>query len=151
MHASVLSEDGSAAALTSTVNLYFGSQVMDPETGIILNDQMDDFSTPGSPNAFGLAPSPYNYIQPNKRPQSSAVPIIMEKDSKVVIVSGASGGSRITTSTLQTLLNVLEFGMDVGSATAAPRFHHQLIPNEVGYIFQMLNQNVLNQTFFRLK
>ncbi|KAJ3337076.1 hypothetical protein HDU91_001579, partial [Kappamyces sp. JEL0680] len=74
MHVSVLTASGEGVALTSTVNLSFGSKIMDPKTGIILNDEMDDFSIPGVPNAFGLAPSPYNYIQPGKRPLSSSVP-----------------------------------------------------------------------------
>ncbi|KAI9349433.1 gamma-glutamyltranspeptidase, partial [Zopfochytrium polystomum] len=131
MHVSVLTSEGEAVSLTSTVNLVFGAQLMDPVTGVILNDEMDDFSLPGVPNAFGLEPSPYNYIHPGKRPLSSSVPTIVERDGEVEMITGASGGSRIITATLQTILNVVDFGMDLARATAEPRLHHQLQPNEV--------------------
>ncbi|KAJ3409223.1 hypothetical protein HDV05_004555 [Chytridiales sp. JEL 0842] len=131
MHVSVLTSEGDAVTLTSTVNLVFGAQLMDPETGIILNDEMDDFSIPGVPNAFGLAPSPYNYIHPRKRPLSSSVPTIIETNGEIEFISGASGGSRIITSTLQTLVNMMDFGMTLAEAVKDPRFHHQLLPNEV--------------------
>ncbi|KAJ3219306.1 hypothetical protein HDU67_001925 [Dinochytrium kinnereticum] len=131
MHVSVLTADGDAVALTSTVNLIFGARIMDKETGIILNDEMDDFSIPDVPNAFGLSPSPYNFIQPFKRPLSSSVPVITEMNGFVECIAGASGGSRIITATLQVLLNMLDFGMNVGEAVAEPRLHHQLSPNEV--------------------
>ncbi|KAI8610783.1 gamma-glutamyltranspeptidase-domain-containing protein [Chytriomyces sp. MP71] len=131
MHISVLHKDGSAVALTSTVNLIFGSQIMDPETGIILNDEMDDFSIPGVPNSFGLAPSPYNFIHPSKRPLSSMVPTILERDGAVEVVIGASGGSMIPTCTLATLLNMIDFGLPIHDAIDRPRFHHQLFPNRL--------------------
>eukprot|EP00842_Homolaphlyctis_polyrhiza_P005094 jgi/Hompol1/5586/HPOL_002002-RA len=129
MHLSVLNADGEAVTLTSTVNLLFGSRVMDAVTGIILNDQMDDFSIPGVSNAFGLAPSPYNFIHPGKRPLSSSVPTIFEKDGHVKAVAGASGGSHIITSTLQTLINMIDLDQDPAAAVHHPRVHHQLIPN----------------------
>ncbi|KAJ3180631.1 hypothetical protein HK101_009946 [Irineochytrium annulatum] len=137
MHVSVVTAAGDAVTLTSTVNLIFGAQIMDADTGIILNDEMDDFSIPGHPNAFGLMPSPYNYVQPFKRPLSSSVPTIVEDaNGKVEIVAGASGGSRIITATLQVILNVLDFGMNIAEAVGEPRLHHQLIPHEVNVEYE---------------
>ncbi|KAL5035531.1 hypothetical protein BDV3_005431 [Batrachochytrium dendrobatidis] len=129
MHLSVLNAEGEAVSLTSTVNLLFGSKIMDSNTGIILNDQMDDFSIPGTSNAFNLASSPYNYIHPRKRPLSSSVPTIIESNGKVEAVAGASGGSMIITSTLQVLVGMLEWGMNPAEAVHMPRAHHQLLPN----------------------
>ncbi|KAG1751511.1 gamma-glutamyltranspeptidase [Suillus paluster] len=95
-HTSVVDKDGMAVALTTTVNLIFGSMVLDPETGIILNDEMDDFAVPGSPNGFGLWPSPYNYPEPGKRPLSSTVPSIIENaDGSFYLAIGGSGGGQI--------------------------------------------------------
>jgi gamma-glutamyltranspeptidase / glutathione hydrolase / leukotriene-C4 hydrolase len=131
MHVSVLTKSGEASSLTSTVNLILGSRIMDNDTGIILNDEMDDFSIPGVSNAFGLRPSPYNFIYPNKRPLSSSVPVIVERDGVVMGVGGASGGSHIITATVQTVMNLFEFGMKVGDAVVHKRGHHQLIPNYV--------------------
>lgn len=131
MHVSVLTASGEAVSLTSTINLVFGAQLIDSATGIILNDEMDDFSIPGVPNAFGLPPSPYNYIYPFKRPLSSSVPTMVERDGQIQLVTGASGGSRIITSTLQTILNVIDFDMDIAKATKEARLHHQLFPNEL--------------------
>ncbi|KAJ3292319.1 hypothetical protein HDU79_001529 [Rhizoclosmatium sp. JEL0117] len=132
MHVSVLNaKDNTAVALTSTVNLIFGSQVMDPVTGIILNDEMDDFSIPGVPNAFGLAPSPYNFIHPGKRPLSSMVPTIIERNGIPEIVIGGSGGSMIPTCVLASILNMIDFDMSINDAIDMPRFHHQLFPNSI--------------------
>ncbi|RDB16957.1 Gamma-glutamyltranspeptidase 1 [Hypsizygus marmoreus] len=130
-HTSVVDKDGMAVALTSTVNLIFGSQVLDPETGIILNDEMDDFSTPGLPNGFGLWPSPYNYPEPGKRPLSSTVPTIIEhEDGSFFIAIGGSGGSRIFGAVFQVLLN-LELGLDISAAIEFGRVHDQLYPLEL--------------------
>ncbi|KAJ1020088.1 hypothetical protein NDA16_004368 [Ustilago loliicola] len=131
MHLSILDSHGQAIALTSTVNLIFGSRVMDPTTGVILNDEMDDTSTPGVPNAFGLAPSPYNYPEAGKRPLSSTCPTIIEKDGQVEMVLGGSGGSRIFSSVLQTIFNFVLWGMDLSESMEAPRIHHQLLPKEL--------------------
>ncbi|KAF9186920.1 hypothetical protein BGZ51_001231 [Haplosporangium sp. Z 767] len=130
-HMSTVDQNDMAVALTSTVNLIFGSKLMDPRTGIILNDEMDDFSIPGVPNAFGLQPSPYNYPEPGKRPLSSCVPTIVERDGKFELALGGSGGSRILTSVLQTMLNIYNHGYNVMEAVEAPRVHHQLMPNVV--------------------
>jgi gamma-glutamyltranspeptidase / glutathione hydrolase / leukotriene-C4 hydrolase len=117
-----------AVAITSTVNLIFGSQVLDPETGVILNDEMDDFSTPGVPNSFGLWPSPYNYPEPGKRPLSSTSPTIIEnEDGSFYLALGGSGGSRIFGAVFQTILN-LEWGLDLSKAIEYGRLHDQLYP-----------------------
>ncbi|KAF9557397.1 hypothetical protein EC968_007680 [Mortierella alpina] len=130
-HMSTVDQNDMAVALTSTVNLVFGSKLLDPKTGIILNDEMDDFSIPGTPNAFGLQPSPYNYPNPGKRPLSSCVPTIVERDGKFELALGGSGGSRILTSVLQTMLNIYNHDYNVMEAVEAPRVHHQLMPNIV--------------------
>ncbi|KAI8096996.1 gamma-glutamyltransferase [Halteromyces radiatus] len=129
MHLSVIDENDGAVALTSTVNLLFGSRLMDAVTGVIFNDQMDDFSIPGTPNMFGLSPSKNNYVAPGKRPLSSITPVIVEYDTSLELVLGGSGGSTIPTSTLNVLLNVLDYHKDLYEATESSRFHHQLIPN----------------------
>ncbi|KAF8798738.1 gamma-glutamyltranspeptidase [Phlegmacium glaucopus] len=127
-HTSVVDKNGMAVALTSTVNLVFGSQVLDPETGIIFNDEMDDFSTPGFPNSFGLWPSPYNYPEPGKRPLSSTAPTILEHpDGSFYVAVGGSGGSRIFGAIFQVLLN-LDWGLDVSAAIESGRLHDQLYP-----------------------
>lgn len=129
MHLSVVDENDGAVALTSTVNLVFGSHIMDAKTGIVLNDEMDDFSIPNTPNKFGLYPSEYNYAGPEKRPLSSITPTIIEKDSKFEIAIGGSGGSMIPTATLNSIINMLDYGKDIYTSVATPRVHHQLMPN----------------------
>ncbi|GAA5795294.1 hypothetical protein HPULCUR_000649 [Helicostylum pulchrum] len=129
MHLSVVDENDGAVALTSTVNLAFGSRIMDPQTGVVLNDEMDDFSIPNTPNMFGLYPSEYNYAGPGKRPLSSITPVIIEKDSKFEIAIGGSGGSLIPTATLNAIINILDFEKDVYEAVSVPRVHHQLLPD----------------------
>ncbi|TPX36314.1 hypothetical protein SmJEL517_g01481 [Synchytrium microbalum] len=124
--------NGEAVSITSTVNQVFGAQLMNQATGIVLNNEMDDFSMPDSPNGgtqFGLPPSPFNFVAPNKRPLSSCVPTIVEKNGRVEIVVGASGGSFIVTATLQTIINILDYGQDPLESVLQPRFHHQLVPN----------------------
>lgn len=114
-----------------SVNLIFGSRVMDRSTGIIMNDEMDDFSTPGKINAFGLKPSPFNYPEPGKRPLSSTSATIIERsDGTLYTAIGGSGGSRIFGAVAQVLMN-MEWGMDVMSAIEAPRLHDQLFPASV--------------------
>ncbi|KAK0485936.1 gamma-glutamyltranspeptidase [Armillaria novae-zelandiae] len=127
-HTSILDKNGMAVSLTSTVNLVFGSEVLDPVTGVILNDEMDDFSVPGTPNGFGLWPSPYNYPEPGKRPLSSTTPTIIENaDGSFYLSIGASGGSRIFPAVFQVLLN-LDWGMNLSEAIEFGRLHDQLYP-----------------------
>ncbi|PFH47245.1 hypothetical protein AMATHDRAFT_6968 [Amanita thiersii Skay4041] len=131
-HVSVIDKDGMAVGLTSTVNLVFGSQVLDPFTGIILNDEMDDFTVPGRPNSAGMWPSPYNYPEPNKRPLSSITPIIVEHPNGTLYVSiGGAGGTRIFGSVFQTFLNLNHWGLDVGQAIEFGRMHSPLYPSIV--------------------
>ncbi|KAF8331090.1 gamma-glutamyltranspeptidase [Cantharellus anzutake] len=142
-HTSVVDSDGLVVGITSSINLVFGSRVLDPHTGIILNDEMDDFSVPGTPNAFGLWPSPYNYPEPGKRPLSSIAPIIMEKPNGYFhLVAGGSGGSRIFGSIVQTILNV-DWGMDVSAAVEQARVHDQLFPRNVSVETTINDEEVL--------
>ncbi|KAH6847879.1 gamma-glutamyltranspeptidase [Chaetomium sp. MPI-CAGE-AT-0009] len=122
---------GLTVSSTTTINLLFGAQIMTPDTGIILNNEMDDFSQPGRRNAFGFAPSPSNFIAPGKRPLSSITPLIAEHagNGSVFLATGAAGGSRIISATAQVAWNVLARGMALRDAVAAPRLHHQLLPH----------------------
>ncbi|KAK4200015.1 gamma-glutamyltransferase [Triangularia verruculosa] len=132
-HVSAADSSGLAISLTSTVNLVFGSQLMVPENGILMNNEMNDFSLPNSSDAFGYIPSPANYIRPGKRPMSSMSPVIVEFlfNDKLYLVTGGAGGSRIITATAQSLWNVLDRGMNLSRAIEEPRFHDQLVPNQV--------------------
>ena len=131
-HVSILAPNGDAVAVTSTINYYFGAKMRSPTTGILLNNQMDDFSTPGLSNIYGLAPAPSNFIRPGKRPQSSMSPtIILDANSKVKLVAGASGGSRITTGVAQVIRDIFGYKDTVGRAVHRPRCHHQMLPNNV--------------------
>ncbi|MEX3819350.1 gamma-glutamyltransferase [Paraburkholderia sp. BR14262] len=128
-HFSVVDEWGNAVSNTYTVNGYFGSGVVVPGAGIVLNDEMDDFaSKPGVPNMFGVVGSDANAIAPKKRPLSSMTPTILTKDGKVALVIGTPGGSRIFTSVFQVINNNYDFDMPLKDAVAAMRFHHQLLP-----------------------
>jgi gamma-glutamyltranspeptidase/glutathione hydrolase len=134
---------GMAVSLTTTVNLLFGSQLMVPETGVIMNDEMNDFSIPGTSNAFGYIPSPANFIKPGKRPLSSISPTIVETaDGKLYLVIGAAGGSRIITATIQNIHHVLDQGMTTAEALAEPRLHDQLVPNQVSFEWAYDNRTV---------
>lgn len=125
----VVSEDSDAVAVTSTINTPFGAFLMSPSTGIIFNNEMDDFSTPDAASAFDLAPHPANFIEPGKRPLSSMSPSIVVDASGVRAVASASGGPRIITAVAQTLLRLLGDGAAPLAAVAGPRMHHQLEPN----------------------
>ncbi|MBN3755716.1 gamma-glutamyltransferase [Paraburkholderia sp. Tr-20389] len=128
-HFSVVDKWGNAVSNTYTINGYFGSGVVAEGTGIVLNDEMDDFaSKPGVPNMFGVVGSDANSIEPKKRPLSSMTPTILTKDGKVSLVIGTPGGSRIFTSIFQVINNVYDFNMPLKEAVGAMRFHHQLLP-----------------------
>ncbi|KAI5838228.1 gamma-glutamyltranspeptidase [Morchella snyderi] len=131
-HISAFDRRGGAAALTTTVNLYWGAKLHDPVTGIVLNSEMDDFSIPGRGNAYNLEPSVYNYIRPYKRPLSSTAPtIVVEGDGSVGLVVGASGGSRIVTGVFEAVVKTYFWGWDLLDTIKSPRLHHQLIPETV--------------------
>ncbi|NIF24256.1 gamma-glutamyltransferase [Candidatus Pantoea multigeneris] len=131
-HFSVVDKDGNAVAVTYTLNTYFGSGIVAGNSGILLNNEMDDFSAkPGTPNIYGLVGGEANAIQPAKRPLSSMSPTIVVKDGKTWLVTGSPGGSRIITTVLQMVLNTIDFGMNVAEATNAPRFHHQWLPDQL--------------------
>jgi gamma-glutamyltranspeptidase/glutathione hydrolase len=128
-HFSVIDKWGNAVSNTYTINGYFGSGVVADGTGIVLNDEMDDFSAkPGMANQFGVVGSDANAIAPKKRPLSSMTPTILTRDGKVALVIGTPGGSRIFTSIFQVINNVYDFNMPLPDAVAAMRFHHQLLP-----------------------
>ncbi|MDZ8134871.1 MAG: gamma-glutamyltransferase [Nostoc sp. DedQUE04] len=131
-HLNVVDEQHNAVSLTFTINLSFGAGVVTPGTGIILNNEMDDFAAaPGVPNAFGLVGNDANSIAPRKTPLSSMTPTIVTENGHFRMAAGAPGGSTIITQVLQVILNVLEYNMDVGAAISVPRIHHQWLPDEL--------------------
>ena len=128
-HYSIVDKDGNAVAVTYTLNDWFGAKVTAAKTGVILNDEMDDFTAKiGVPNMYGLVQGEANAIAPGKRPLSSMSPTIMSRDGKPVMVTGTPGGSRIITVVVHTILNVVDYGMNVQEAVDAPRFHQQWLP-----------------------
>jgi gamma-glutamyltranspeptidase/glutathione hydrolase len=131
-HFSVIDRAGNAVACTETINLTYGSFVVVPQYGILMNNEIDDFAArPGEPNAFGLMQSEANAIAPGKKPLSSMTPTIVLRDGKAIFASGASGGPRIISATIQTVLNHMVYNLAPEQAVTAPRFHHQWFPNEL--------------------
>lgn len=131
-HLNVVDADRNAVSLTFTINLGFGAGIVTPGTGIVLNNEMDDFAVaPGVPNAFGLVGKEANSIAPKKTPLSSMTPTIITENNRLRMAVGAPGGSTIITQVLQIILNVLEYKMDVGAAVSVSRIHHQWLPDEL--------------------
>lgn len=131
-HYSIIDNDGNAVAVTYTLNGSFGAGVMAPGTGILLNNEMDDFtSKPGSPNLYGLVQGEANAIAPKKTPLSSMSPTVISKDGKPFMIIGSPGGARIITITLEAIINVIDHGMSIQEAIDAPRIHHQWLPDKV--------------------
>lgn len=125
----VVAPNGDAVAATSTINLIFGSCLISESTGIVLNNEMDDFSTPGLVNSFGVSPSSENFIAPGKRPMSSMCPsLILDKNGDVRLAVGAAGGTKITTATALATIWNLHYGNSISDSVQKSRFHHQLMP-----------------------
>jgi len=128
----VADAEGNWVACTATVNTTFGSKVVIPGTGVIMNDQMDDFSAqPGVKNFFGLVGGEANAVAPGKRPLSSMSPTIVLKDFQPQIALGAAGGPRIISQVVLELVNMLDLNLDPAEALARPRIHHQWLPDEL--------------------
>ena len=131
-HFSVVDDAGNAVANTYTLNFSYGVGLIAEGTGVLLNNELDDFTAaPGAANAFGLVGYEANLPGPGKRPLSSMSPTIVLKDGKPVLVTGSPGGSRIISTVLQVIVNVLDYDMDAAAAVSAPRLHHQWLPDEV--------------------
>src|SRR4051794_24657887 len=131
-HFSVVDNDGNAVSNTYTLNFPYGVGLVAEGTGVLLNNELDDFTAaPGASNAFGLVGFEANLPGPGKRPLSSMSPTIVLKDGKPVLVTGSPGGSRIISTVLQVIVNVIDYQMDVRQAVTAPRLHHQWMPDEV--------------------
>lgn len=133
LHVSVIDQDGWSVAITSTINTSFGSRVVAPQSGVLLNNEMDDFvARPGVPNAYGLIGTAANAVAPGARPLSSMTPtVLVSPDGTRRIAVGASGGPWIISSTLQTILNIVDFEMDPAEAVSVPRIHHQWVPGRI--------------------
>ncbi|MBZ0265597.1 gamma-glutamyltransferase [bacterium] len=152
-HLSVIDKWGNMVAVTATINTGFGSGVILGNTGIFLNNEMDDFSvSPGQPNYFGLIGSEANAIAAGKRPLSSMTPTLILKDGQPFMAVGASGGPKIITGTLQTFINVVDFGLDIQKAVSEPRIHHQWKPDYlfIDYDISPECAKVLNQMGHKL-
>jgi gamma-glutamyltranspeptidase/glutathione hydrolase len=130
-HFNVLDRFGNAVACTLSVNTRFGSKILVPKTGIVLNNEMDDFAIHPSGNVYGLVGNDANSLQPKKRPLSSMTPTIILQGDRPELIVGGAGGPRIISATLQTILNVLDFQMPIKEAVEASRIHHQWIPDEL--------------------
>jgi gamma-glutamyltranspeptidase/glutathione hydrolase len=141
-HISVIDGLGGAVALTTTINTSFGSGVVAPMSGILLNNEMDDFvAAPGVPNAYGLIGREDNQVEAGKKPLSSMTPTILLKDGEIVMVVGGSGGPFIISSTLQVISNIVDFEMSPEQAVSASRMHHQWIP-ELLFLDQGLSSDL---------
>lgn len=145
-HYSIIDKNGNAVSTTYTINGRFGAVVIAPGTGFFLNNEMDDFTTKvGEKNLYGLVQGERNSIAPLKRPLSSMSPTIVTKEGKPFLILGSPGGSRIISITLQTALNIIEFGMPPQEAVNSPRIHHQWLPDEVYYEQRGLSKDTLEK------
>jgi gamma-glutamyltranspeptidase/glutathione hydrolase len=143
-HFSVIDKWGNAVANTYTLNFSYGSGLVAKGTGILLNNEMDDFSVkPGTPNGYGLIGGEANAVQGNKRPLSSMSPTMVMKDDKPFIVTGSPGGSRIINITLQMIMNVIDHNLNIAEATAAARMHHQWLPDFI-WVEHTLNRDTIS-------
>lgn len=144
-HFSIIDPAGNIASITTTLNGGFGNGVVVGGAGFLMNNEMDDFTTaPGQPNLYGLVQSDANAVAPGKRMASSMSPSIVLKDGKPVLVLGSPGGSTIPTSVLQVFLNVTVFGKSLADAVAAPRYHHQGVPEEIFYEKGRSSEEIIN-------
>ncbi|HZM04460.1 MAG TPA: gamma-glutamyltransferase [Candidatus Saccharimonadales bacterium] len=131
-HVSAADAEGNWVALTATINTHFGSKVVIPGTGVVMNNEMDDFSAqPGAANYFGLIGAEANAISPGKRPLSSMSPTLVLKNRQPILAVGAAGGPTIISQTVLNIIDMLDLGMDAQTAIAAPKFHHQWKPDEL--------------------
>ncbi|XP_032517250.2 glutathione hydrolase 1 proenzyme-like isoform X2 [Danaus plexippus] len=138
-HISVISEDGDAVSVTSSINFYFGSGVTATNTGILLNNVMDDFSSPGFTNYFNLEPSPANFIEPHKRPMSTMCPsIIIDRNGNAKMVIGAAGGTKIASAVALVTMRKLWFGQTIKESVDEARIHHQIFPMHVEYEYGII-------------
>ena len=144
-HISVVDADGNAVALTTTLNSWFGSKVLVTGAGFVLNNEMDDFtSKPGTPNQYGLVQGANNAVGPGKRMLSAMTPtVVLRPDGQLFFVAGTRGGSTIITSVFQTIVNVVDYGMNVVQAVNAPRVHHQHLPDQIYFEPGGLPSNVI--------
>tara|TARA_R110000796_G_scaffold14381_38_gene47012 strand:+ start:1118 stop:2869 length:1752 start_codon:yes stop_codon:yes gene_type:complete len=143
-HFSVIDKWGNAVANTYTLNFSYGSGLVAKGTGILLNNEMDDFSAkPGTPNGYGLIGGDANAVEGNKRPLSSMSPTMVMKDGKPFIVTGSPGGSRIINITLQMIMNVIDHNLNIAEATAAARMHHQWLPDFI-WVEHTLNRDTIS-------
>jgi gamma-glutamyltranspeptidase/glutathione hydrolase len=153
-HFSVADKNGNIVSSTYTLNSTFGSGVVIKGTGILMNNEMDDFSAaPGIPNQFGLLGSEANEIAPKKRPLSSMSPTIVMKNNELFFTTGSPGGSRIISAVLQSILNIVDFDMDLEEATYAKRIHHQWQPDvlEIELSIDQMTKNELKGIGYNVK
>jgi gamma-glutamyltranspeptidase/glutathione hydrolase len=145
-HYSVVDADGNAVATTTTINDLYGSGVYLPTVGFFMNDEMDDFAgAPGRPNLFGLVQGEQNAIEPGKRMLSSMLPtIVLDRTGRPLLIVGARGGPRIISGVTQTIVNVIDHRMSLAQAIAAPRLHHQALPDTIRYELNGLSAATLD-------